>query len=37
MDAIKRLRRVARAVLVGCVAGLWALEQIVLPESNGAI
>ena len=37
MDAIKRLWWVAPAVLTGCFTGLWALEQVIFPESNGTI
>lgn len=37
MDAIKRLWWVAPAVLTGCFVGLWALEQVIFPASNGTI
>ena len=37
MRAFKRLWWVAPTVLIGCCVGLWSLEQIVIPESNGAL
>ena len=37
MDAIRLLRWLAPAVLFGCCAGLWLLEQVLFPESNGAL